>query len=321
MTKTKIIVAGIGGVGGYFGGLLAKHFYGHPQVEVSFVARGAHLKQIQLSGLKVIKGPAGFIAKPALATDTPAEIGVADLVIIATKTYDLEAVMRQLQPCMDQSTVILPLLNGVDSRKKIKSMLPDSLVLDGCVYLVSRLKQAGIVENTGNIETLYFGPGNLAHNKLVLFESLFKEAGIEATLSTNIATVIWEKFIFISPTATATSFFNKCIGQVLADSESLDMIKALIDEVKQVAKASGITVSDDITEKTLAKLESLPFETTSSMHSDFKNNKPDTELQSLTAFVINEGQKYSLPTPMYSTMYEVLKRNSKAQNNPVTQHP
>ena len=308
--KTKIVIAGIGGVGGYFGGLLAKHFYEKEYVEINFVASGEHLKEIQKNGLKVIKGNTEFIAKPTLATDNPAEIGIANFIIITTKSYDLETIIQQLRPCINQDTIILPLLNGVDSKERINNILPDNIVLEGCVYIVSRLKQSGVIENSGNIQTLYFGLDKLIDNRLLLLESLFKEANIEAFLSDNISTIIWEKYIFISPTATATSYFDKCIGEVLADKEKLKTLGALIEEVKQLAKAKDIIVSDDITEKTLNKLKALPFEATSSMHRDFKNNNPRNELLSLTGYVVCEGRKYNLEIPTYITTYAVLEKKS-----------
>ncbi len=308
MTKTKISIAGIGGVGGYFGGLLANHFYEHQNVEINFFVRGEHLKEIQANGLKVIKGESEFIAKPTLATDNPAEIGISDFILISTKSYDLEAVVEQLRPCINRDTIILPLLNGVDSKERIQGIFPDNMVLDGCVYIVSRLKQAGVIENSGNIQTLYFGLDNVVHDKLLLLENLLKKANIEASLSDNIATIIWEKFIFVSPTATATSFFDACIGELIADTEKREATISLIEEVKQIAKVKRIKVSVDSTEKTLAKLKALPFETTSSMHTDFKNNKPNTELETLTAYVVNEGRKYNLETPTYTKMHEELKK-------------
>lgn len=310
MIKTKIIIAGIGGVGGYFGGLLANHFYDNENVEISFVARGEHLKEIQKNGLKVIKGENEFIAKPHIATDNIAEIGIVDFIVIATKSYDLETIIQQLRPCINQDTIVLPLLNGVDSKERIKNILPDNIVLDGCVYIVSRLKQYGVIENSGNIQTLYFGLDNIVNEKLLLLESLFKEANIEASLSSNISTIIWEKFIFISPTATATSYFDESIGEVLSDKEHYETIMELIEEVKQIAKAKQIIVSDDITEKTLKKLKALPFETTSSMHTDFKNKKSNNELQSLTDYVLREGMKYNLETPIYNKTYAELQRKS-----------
>lgn len=310
MTKTKIIIAGVGGVGGYFGGLLANHFYRNKNVEINFFARGANLREIRKNGLKVRKGKSEFIAKPTLATDNPTEIGTADFIIIATKSYDLETIVQQIRPCVNQDTIILPLLNGVDSKERIKQILPDNIVLDGCVYIVSRLKEVGVIENSGNIQTLYFGLDNFVNERLILLENLFKEANIEASLSKNISTIIWEKFIFISPTATATSYYDNCIGELIADKEKLETTGSLIEEVKQIAKVKQIYVSDDITEKTLNKLKVLPFATTSSMHSDFQMNKQTNELESLTRYVIHEGRKYNLATPQYIKMYAELKKKS-----------
>jgi 2-dehydropantoate 2-reductase len=307
MTKTKIIIAGIGGVGGYFGGLLAKQFYDNKNVQISFVARGEHLKEIQKNGLKVLNGKNEFIAKPHIATDNPSKIGIVDFIIIATKSYDLETIVQQLRPCINQDTIILPLLNGVDSKERIKHILPDNIVLYGCVYLVSRLKQVGVIENSGNIQKLFFGLDNFVNDRLILLERLLNDSNIEASLSENISTVIWEKFIFLSPTATATSYFDKCIGELIDDNEILTTTVALIEEVKQIAKAKQINISDDITEKTLTKLKALPFEATSSMHSDFQANKPTNELESLSGYIIKEGRKYNLETPIYLKLYAELK--------------
>lgn len=303
---TKIIIAGIGGVGGYFGGLLAKHYYNHPEVEIHFVARGEHLQQIKNNGLKVIKGITEFIAEPKSVTNIPGDIGVADYIIVCTKSYDLEKVIEQLKPCINNNTVILPLLNGVDSKDKIKNLLPENIVADGCVYIVSRLKQPGVIEMSGKIESLFFGLNNYENNKFNFLEKLLKEAGVQATLTKDISTTVWEKFIFISPTATATSYFNRTIGEVMTNDDSLEMVTALIDEVILVAKAKGIKVADDIKEKSLHRLRSLPFETTSSMHSDFINIKPNTELQSLTGYVISTAKDYGISTPRFLTAYEKL---------------
>lgn len=309
--RTNIIIAGIGAVGGYFGGHLAKHFHKNENVTINFFARGSHLKEIQNNGLKVIQGLHEFIAKPTVATNNPSEMGVADYIIIATKSFDLEAIVEQLKPCINRDTVILPLLNGVDSKERIQSILPDNIVLDGCVYIVSRLKQAGVVENIGNVQTLYFGIDNVVNERLLLLERLLKEANIEATLSQNISTILWEKFVFISPTATATSYFDKCIGELIADNRNLETTTALIEEVKQIAKAKRTVISDDITEKTVNRLRSLPFEATSSMHSDYRSNKATNELESLTGYVVSEGQKYNIETPLYLKAYAVLKDRNK----------
>jgi 2-dehydropantoate 2-reductase len=121
--KTKIIIAGIGGVGGYFGGSLANYYAKDEHIEINFLARGSHLKEIQKNCLKIIKGKDEFTAKPTIASDNPSEIGIADFILICSKSYDIVAITLQLQPCIDQNTVILPLLNGVDNQQKIKASI------------------------------------------------------------------------------------------------------------------------------------------------------------------------------------------------------
>lgn len=308
MQKTKIIIAGIGAVGGYFGGLLAKHYENDSQVEINFLARGAHLLEIQTKGLLTINPDGESIAKPNIATDNAAALGIADVIIIATKSYDLESVIAQLQPCINPVTIILPLLNGVDGRERIQTLLPNNLVVDGCVYLVARLKQAGVIENSGKVQTLFFGLPNYTNERLEALETIFKAANIQATLSTTISTVIWEKFIFISPTATATSYYNQSIGALVADPEKLAIVTALIEEVKQIAQAKHISFAPDITKKSITRLQSMPFEATSSMHFDYQNHKPHTEIESLTGYVIKQGEHYGLETPVFKRMYEGLRK-------------
>ena len=140
-TKVKIVIAGIGGIGGYFGGFLAKKYENSNDVEVCFVARGEHLNKIRENGLKVIHGQNEFIARAAIATDNANEIGIADYILICTKSYDLDATIKQLKPCIAENTILLPLLNGVESVERIKKILPGTTVLEGCVYIVSSVKE------------------------------------------------------------------------------------------------------------------------------------------------------------------------------------
>ncbi len=304
--KTKIIIAGIGGVGGYFGGMLAKCFEEDEDVSVCFLARGAHLEAMKANGLLVIKGGREFVARPSVVSDRAEELGVAEVIVICTKSYDLEATIEQLKPCINEHTIILPLLNGVDSTERIKSILPNTIVLQGCAYIVSRLTQPGVIENTGNIETIFFG-GEIADDaRLVHLEGLFKKADIDARLSASISNVIWEKFIFLSPIATATSYFDQCIGKLLEDEQKVEIIIALIHEVKQLAAAKQILFPDDIVETTLKKYHSLPYDTTTSMHAEFQAKKPSTELASLTAYLLLEAAKLNLPLPNYYQAHSAL---------------
>ncbi|MCA6364329.1 MAG: ketopantoate reductase family protein [Bacteroidetes bacterium] len=308
MPHLKIAIVGIGGVGGYFGGLLARKYYGSTQIEICFLARGAHLQAIQQNGLCVIKGDTSFTAFPAIATHNAADIVNANMVVICTKSYDLESVIEQIKPCVNNDTLILPLLNGVSSVEKIKQHFPENTVLKGCVYIVSRLKQPGIIENSGNIQKLFFELADGRSEALMQYEAVFREAGIEANCTSDISSVVWEKFVFLSPIATITSCYNKCIGEILAAPETEARLHLLINEIIGLAKAKGIPFDEKTGEKTFGKIRSLPFESTTSMHTDFVKHKTKTEIETLTNYVIEEGKKHNIPTPTYLQMYEQLIR-------------
>jgi 2-dehydropantoate 2-reductase len=220
----------------------------------------------------------------------------------------LENTLQQLAPCIDEHTVIIPLLNGVDSVDRIKSIYPQVQLVYGCVYLVAHLKESGVVENSGTIQKLFFGQEAVTNSTLERFEILLRNANIDVIYSTAILKIIWEKFIFIAPIATASSYFNAGIGKILDDSESKKTITLLIEEVNRVAQAIRIATDPEIVAMTLKKMESLPAATTSSMHRDFTNGKSETELESLTGYVIGLGEKLNCATPTFQLMYQELRK-------------
>ena len=302
---TKIVIVGLGGVGGYYGGLLAKRFADVPSVKIYFVARGEHLKKVQQNGLTVITETGTFVAQPTLATDQVSEIGIADYVILTTKSYDLEATVDQIKPCVGENTVILPLLNGADISARIRAVLPGIEVWNGCAYIVARLNEPGVVESSGNFHRLNFGYENQTNTRLLYFEKLLKDAGIDATFYINIKSVIWKKFFFISSTASLTSYFDVSFGALLTDEDRKTTLVSLLEELLLVANSEGAEMNRNIIDKTIHQLENLPFDTTSSMHSDFQAGR-NTELQTLTGIVIELGKKHGIPTPTYEKVFDKL---------------
>ena len=302
---TKIVIVGLGGVGGYYGGLLAKTYADNPSMEIYFVARGEHLKKVQQKGLTVITETGTFVAQPTLATDQVSEIGIADYVILTTKSYDLEATVDQIKPCVGENTVILPLLNGADISARIRAVLPGIEVWNGCAYIVARLNEPGVVESSGNLHRLNFGYENQTNTRLLYFEKLLKDAGIDATFYINIKSVIWKKFFFISSTASLTSYFDVSFGALLTDEDRKTTLVSLLEELLLVANSEGAEMNRNIIDKTIHQLENLPFDTTSSMHSDFQAGR-NTELQTLTGIVIELGKKHGIPTPTYEKVFDKL---------------
>lgn len=306
--KTKIVIVGLGGVGGYYGGLLAKKYENHPEIEICFVARGAHLQKIKENGLKVITETGTFTAIPALATDNVIEIGTADYVLMCTKSYDLVSTIEQIKPCVGKNTVILPFLNGADISERIRTLLPETEVWSGCVYIVGRLNEPGVVESSGGVHDLFFGFDNKASERLLFMEKLMLDSGIKATMSENIRMIIWRKFIFISTTASLTSYFNVGFRDLLTDDERRSVTLNFMKEVADIACAEGVIFDNDIINTTIKHIERLPFGTTSSMHSDFKAGR-NAELNTLTKIVIELGLKHGIPTPTYDVVYQKLSQS------------
>lgn len=301
----RIGILGLGGVGGYFGGLLAKAYYKSDDVEVVFIARGETKKAIAESGLKIITDDSETIVYPKLVSNDPDEIGELDYLICATKTYDIEESLLSLKKCINATTTILPLYNGVDAPERILKLFPENDVLQGCVYIISMIFSPGTIRKIGFYEKLFFGSKSASVSKLNELQSIFQNAKIESYLVENIEETVWEKFIFISALATVTSYLNQNIGEILSNPDAKAMYVALLNEIELVAKAKGLKLPEDIVNQTIIKLEKSPKEATSSMHRDYlAGNK--IEATSLTKFVVEEGLKYGVKTPLYQKITDVL---------------
>jgi len=301
----RIGILGLGGVGGYFGGLLAKAYYKSEEIEVIFIARGETQKAIAENGLTIITDDSETVVYPKLVSNNPDEIGVLDYLICATKTYDIEESLLSLQQCIAQETVILPLYNGVDAPERIHKLFPENDILQGCVYIISMIFSPGTIRKIGFYEKLFFGSKTASISKLNELQSIFQKAKIESYLVENIEETVWEKFIFISALASLTSYLNQNIGQILSNPDAKAIYVELLKEIEMVAKAKGLQLSDDIVNQTIVKLEKSPKEATSSMHRDYlAGNK--IEAASLTKFVVEEALKYGVKTPLYEKISTVL---------------
>ena len=306
--KFKIAVVGIGGVGGYVGGKLAARFENSADVEVVLLARGENEKAIRADGLKLITTKGEQIAKPKLISAE--EIGNADLLLLCTKEYHLEETISSLKDFIGEKTVILPLLNGVDTAERITRIFPDAEIWQGCIYIVSRLIEPGVVQESGNICLIYFGDGKAKSEKSESVETIWREAGIDAHFAEDIDAKMWEKFVFISALAASTSYFNTTIRGVLDNQEYKNLLDELLYEIKRVAKAKKIGISEEAIQQKLDKLPTLPPEVTSSMHTDFSSGKR-AELQSLVGYVVEQAKELKVPTPVYDKVYSELAKRQK----------
>ncbi len=298
----KISFVGIGGVGGYYGGLVSRYAESHPDLSVSFVARGENLKTIQKNGLKVTDEFQSFITRPAIATDKVEDIGVVDYIVLATKSYDLDSTMQQIKPMVGQETIILPLLNGIDNTSRIREFYPENEVWYGCVYIITRLTAPGIIDNSGNVHHMHFGHEKKTSEALLFIEDLFRKSGIEISLKEHALRAVWRKFFYISTTAALTTYLNNDFQSLVWDEEKKPLYIAIMEELYAISEAEGIGLYESIIDDMLKYGGSLPVGSTSSMNSDYLKGKT-TEIETLIGVVVRLGQKHGIETPVYEKVY------------------
>lgn len=309
-SKFKIAVVGIGGVGGFIGGKLAAHFADSETVEINLLARGENKKAIRAGGLKLVTNDGEQIIHPKLITT--AEIGDADLLLLCTKEYDLEETVSALRNHIGEKTVILPLLNGVDNVDRIAAILPENEIWRACIYIVSKLAKPGVIEQSGDVCLIYFGDGKAKSEKTELVENIFRQAGIDARFAEDIAAKTWDKFIFISALAAATSYLNATFSEIFASAENKKLLDELLFEIKSVAAAKKINYSEDALWQTLDKLKTMPVGATSSMHRDFSQGK-NAEIESLVGYVVREARELNVAAPFYNKIYASLAEKQQAK--------
>lgn len=283
--------------------MLAAYYENSDDVDIYFIARGENLRVIRENGLQIKKSYKRISARPTLATDKPEEVGIVNYLFCCTKSYDLEDNIRALSPVIGPDTIIIPLLNGADISQRIQQVLPANKVWQGCVYIGSRLVSPGHVEKFTLKDRLFFGSNEGDRERQQALRALLNSARILVTNPDDIELEIWKKFFMISTAATITSYFNEPINEVIKNH--IDLFITLGYELKSVAEAKGIQLPDDIVFTSIQSQKMMPNGFTTSMHSDFRRGG-NTEIETLTGYVIREAKALGIRVPTYQFMYKGL---------------
>ena len=296
-----IAVMGAGGVGGYFGGLLAR-----AGNNVTFIARGPHLAAIRRNGLRVESGNDGTFTVPGNATDHPAEIGPRELVLFAVKMYDNAAAIRAISPLIGPETVVLTLQNGIDNGERLVDAYGAERVMIGSAYLEGRIAEPGVVTQ-GGPGAASFGErsfGITQRGKRLL--GVFQDAGWRVELLENMTGMLWKKFAYLAGSAGVCAASGCTYGELRAVPETRAAIAAAIAEALAVGEASGAPLEPDSLEWSMNALDNFPAAGMASLAKDFAESRP-VELEGLTGAVIRMGREYGVPTPVNHALYAALK--------------
>lgn len=297
----KIAIMGTGGVGGYYGGLLAQQGY-----EVTFIARGEHLKAIQENGLQVKSVHGDFHVKPAQATDDPAQIGPVDLAIFCTKTYSIEEAAEQIKPLVGSATTILPLQNGIDAADRIGATLGMEHLIGGVTWISSAVEAPGIIKQVSQFRRVVIGELNgQVTSRAQAIHKAFEKTGITAELSENILKVLWTKFVFISTASSLGSLTRLTIGEYRSVPETRVMMTSLMQEVEAVAKARGVELDEDVVQKSLDFIDNAAPQIKPSMQLDVEAGRR-SEIEAMIGVIGRKGRYLGVPTPIADMVYASL---------------
>jgi len=296
----RIAVLGSGGIGGYYGALLAKA--GH---DVGFIARGAHLEAMQRRGLTV-RTAEGESTIPVTAVADTRGVGPVDLVLFCVKSYDTEPAAQALAPLMARDTMVLTFQNGVDNVDAIASVVGSGAVLVGAVYIALQLVGPGVIVRTGGEGKIVLGEiSGAVTERVQRIASAFQQSGIPHQVSTDINRVLWEKFLFIAGVGGVTALARSGIGALLASPEGRTLLTASCAEIVGVAEATGTPLQKGAVDAVIEQAATLPSQWRSSLARDLEDGHR-LEVEALSGAVVRRGLKHGVPTPVHQTIAACL---------------
>jgi 2-dehydropantoate 2-reductase len=297
----RVAIFGAGGVGGYYGGRLAQ-----TGADVTFIARGEHLRAIQRDGLRVYSIAGDFHVKPAHATDDAGTIGTVDVVIVALKTWQLAVAMPACARLLGPSTLVVSLQNGVEAPRLLAAQFGDERVLGGVAKIFSAIEAPGCIRHAGGAAVIEFGRlDNRLTEDVTRLRDLFVQAGVNVKIPPDIDVALWEKFLYVVPLGGVGAVTRAPVGIVRSHSESRQLLEEAMREIWRVARARGVGLADDLVARGLKFVDGHPPGATTSLQRDILGGRP-SELEAWSGAAVRLGAEARVPTPVHGFLYASL---------------
>jgi 2-dehydropantoate 2-reductase len=300
----RIAIVGAGGVGGLVGGLLA-----HAGNEVAFVARGAQLAALRAHGLCVESPRATFQLERVEASDDPAQLAAADVVLVAVKSWQVADVAARLSPLIAQDGFVVPLENGVDAASTLAQALGEDRVAGGFCAMLAWVERPGLIRHAGEVLRVVVGERSGTDSprspRLERLVELLLAARIDASIAPDIEAALWEKFLFIAAFGGVAAASRVPAGAVRTTPETRALLTAAMQEIAQLARARGVRLAESAVRNSLAIVDALPPHATASMQRDIQAGRP-SELQDQLGAVVRLAIQAGVPTPACAFLLAVL---------------
>jgi 2-dehydropantoate 2-reductase len=297
----RIVIMGAGGLGGYFGARLAA-----AGNDVAFVARGAHLAAIKQDGLRVTSARGDLHLRDVVATDNPATLEPADVVMIAVKLWDTEAAAEAVKPLVRRGTAVVSFQNGVSKDEVLTRILGRESVIGGVGQIGVVIASPGVIAHTGTMAKLTFG--ELDNTRSARVEALLATctaSGVDAEIADDINLAIWQKFAFLIGMSACTTSMRSNLGPIRANPQTFAFLRDVMGEAVAVGRALCVPLADDFVAQRMAFIETLPAQMTASMQGDLARGNR-LELPWLSGKVVELGRQVGVPTPLNRAVADIL---------------
>lgn len=316
----KIAVIGAGAIGGYVGVKLALS-----GEDVTFIVRGANLEAIRKNGMKLIMHDGTeHVARDVKATNNYDEAGVQDIIVLAMKAHQVEAVAKDMPKLIGPETLIVTMQNGVpfwyfhghggalagtpvksvDPTGIIAQMIPASQVIGCVVYPASELTSPGVVRH---IEGDRFPIGELDGSispRVTRVSECFIKAGFKSPVLDNIRSEIWLKLWGNLTFNPISSLSHSTLVDICQFPLTRDLAANMMKEAQTIANKLGIEFRVSL-DKRIAGAEKVGKHKTSMLQDIEAGRAP--EIDALVGSVVELGRLTDTPTPHIDTVYALVK--------------
>jgi 2-dehydropantoate 2-reductase len=260
----RILVVGAGAIGGYFGARLAA-----ADRDVTFLVRDRRAEQLRRHGL-VVMSPLGNVDLPTPSLASAEDLkNPYDLIIVSSKSYDLESSIEDFANAMGPNSRVLPLLNGMRHMDVLDARFGARRVLGGLARISSTLDADGRIHQLGTFNALAFGSRDAGETPIDDIARALRVPGFDALLSQDILHEMWEKWVFIAAAASTTSLMRATVGDIVA-ADAQDIAVRLLQECGAIAAANGFPPREAASNAGLAVLTAPNSTFTASMLRDIE---------------------------------------------------
>jgi len=297
----RIAIFGTGGAGGYFGAQLA-----HAGEDVVFIARGPHLQAIRTTGLR-LDTPAGeIVIQPARATDDPAQAGQVDVVLLGVKAWQVTEAAEALRPMIGPETIVVPLQNGVEAPSQLAAQLGARHALAGLCGIFSWVTAPGRIRSIGASHFIKFGElDNRPSERTELLRRVFERASVQVEIPADIHKALWDKFLLVVSFGGMGALTRAPIGVIRTIPETRRLLQCCMQEVNAVAEARRVALAASVVADTMAFLDSLAENATTSLQRDIIDGKP-SELEAWNGAVVRLAREAGVAVPTHEAVYYCL---------------